>query len=299
MTWKYPWAISGVDEIGLDVARVLAFTATGGAEGIVAPTDLKVTQLSTAGTSVQIAKGAFSCLNKYSTGVSESYIGYNDGTVTAPIASTSGSSRYDMVYAHITDPGQPNNPVTATQVQTRVIQGVPSTATKLSDVSGYSNVAGYALARILIPANTSAITNAMITDLRTILQPKQQSAIKVYNTPNSGSDTTVTTTMAGFPSPASWNIPIPVWANRMTVVCLYIRAALSTRLKLVKPLIALWPKGMASLNKSSTTPDHYVRKLACMATFSRQRPSFFRHAHIRARTPNFSTRSMQPIIVDC
>ncbi len=218
MAWQIPWVISGVTEIPLDVARVMAYSATGGQEGVIGSTDLQVKQVATPTTSVTVGGGAFVCLNRYQSGTPQSYIGYNLGNITVPIVSAGATPRTDLVYAHIVDPGQTGGGSTAGPVETRVIQGVTSTVTQLNQVPGYANTAGLALARIAVPASGASITQAMITDLRALSQTKQADVVQVAAFASGSTERVVTSSWGAFPSEASWSVSVPAWATRMAVV---------------------------------------------------------------------------------
>ena len=213
MTWQYPWVISGVTETPLDVARVLAYAATGGNEGVVGPADLQVKALGVPGASVNVLPGAAVCLNRFSLGSSQSYVANNVGNDNIAIGATGGGQRVDMVYVAIIDPGQPGNPTTASVAQTRVIQNVSPSAKKLSDVPGYTNVSGLALALITIPASTATITDAMITDLRYLVTSKSDRDV-YFRTPTSTTTTSTTTTNVWTQFPlASQIVTVPTWAT--------------------------------------------------------------------------------------
>ena len=183
MTWDLPWVASGSSEIPLDVARAFTYAATDGLSGIIGQpfsNVLKVTQTSTPSGSVQTAAGAFVAVSKFAGAVNESYVGRNDGTISTSVPSTTASSRSDLVYAHITDPGQAGQPATASVVETRVITGVPSNTTSLNSVSGYETQSGLALARIDRPSGTSTVTQAQIVDLRVSALPSQIGDLKAF-----------------------------------------------------------------------------------------------------------------------
>lgn len=222
MTWQVPWIISGVDEISLETARVLAYVATGGNEGIVDPDDLKVTALSTPGASVNIAGGAFVANNRFVAGSSESYIGRNTSTVNLAVSGTSASPRSDLIYAHIVDPGQPGQPGTPGPVETRVVTNVASTVTSISQVGSLSGQAGYALARIDRPGSTSTVQNSHIVDLRRMASTLTLPAAYQYRTDlgAGGVGTALTAnspTFSNFPPNASWQVYVPAWSNKLTV----------------------------------------------------------------------------------
>lgn len=222
MTWQIPWIIAGVDEISLETARVLAYVATNGNEGIVDPDDLKVTALSTPGASVNIASGAFVANNRFVPGSSESYIGRNTSTVNLAVSGTSGSARSDLVYAHIIDPGQAGQPATASPVETRVVTNVASNVTSISQVGSLAGQAGYALARIDRPSSTSTVQNSHIVDLRRMVSTLTVTGVIQARTDLGvgGVGTALTAnspTFSNFPPVSSWTIFVPTWANRLAV----------------------------------------------------------------------------------
>lgn len=175
MTWEIPWVIAGVDEVPLAVARTMAYVTTAGREGVVASSHLQVTQTSTPSGSIQVATGVLVANNKFNNAAFESYVGRNySTTVTTSVPATGGTSRTDLIYAHITDPGQsghyPTEPTVAAPIETRVITNVSPTITRLQDHPGYEKQSGLALARITRPANTTTVQTSHITDLRVLLE---------------------------------------------------------------------------------------------------------------------------------
>lgn len=219
MTWQTPWVISGVSEIPLEVARVLAYVATGGGEGVVSSTDLEIRQMTIAGTSIVTKGGAMACRSRFAGQSNQSYIGQNIGDETTAVpANTGTSTRYDLVYAHVTDPGMPGQPTTALPVQTRIIQGVTNATTSLSQVAGYETVTGLVLARLAIPGSTSTIQQSMITDLRQLVSSRRQTEVRMSQVASGVNAAKAPATYGTFPGGASWSIPVPTWATRMAVI---------------------------------------------------------------------------------
>lgn len=175
MTWEYPWVIAGVTEVPLATARTMAYVTTSGREGVIGTDHLKVTQTTTPSGSIQVAVGVFVANNKFNNASFESYVGRNaSNSVTTSVPATGGTSRTDLIYAHITDPGQsghyPTEPTVAATVETRVITNVSPTITRVQDHPGYEKQSGLALARITRPANTTTVQTAHITDLRVLIE---------------------------------------------------------------------------------------------------------------------------------
>ena len=222
MSWdSVPWFIGGGALHSPEVARLLAFSATSGAEGVVAPTDLKVTALGTPGGSVNVAIGAALVLNRSTGGAQQTYIGRNPSQDTVAIAPTAGAWRYDLIVARVEDPFMvgtpwvdPTDVTVGPYVFTRVISNVGSTVTTVAELGlGYSAVA---LARIAVPPSTAAITAGMITDLRTLVNPRSQRVV-LMGQPSAQADLT-SATIVNFPATYTPTVAIPKWATRATVI---------------------------------------------------------------------------------
>lgn len=222
MAWdSVPWFVGGGAEHSPEVARLLAYAATNGAEGLVSTGDLKVRELSTPGSSVRVAPGAALILNRASGGDLQTYVARMKTEETIAIAATgSGSGRSDLVVARIEDPWlagepwqDPVNPKVGPYVFTRVISNVPSGTTKVTDLGlGYSAIP---LARIDLPASTSTITSGMITDLRKLANPREHRELLV-----SSISSTVTANASSW---TDWNayvpsVYVPEWATYMNIV---------------------------------------------------------------------------------
>lgn len=220
MTWDpAAWFIGGGAEVSEEMARTMLYAATGGAEGIVNPADLKVTALSTPGASVQALPGAALAVSREAGGAQQSYAARNPTADVVPVSATSSAGgRADMVVAMIEDPfvggdsyTEPADPTQGRYVYTRVIPNVPATARRVRDVPALAGKTAIALARINIPASTATITNAMITDLREVAVPRTDRSLLVAV--GTGGDLT-SSTEGVWPTNA-FNIPVPIWATRL------------------------------------------------------------------------------------
>lgn len=167
-----PWGVGGGAAHSADVARNLAYVATEGSSGVTRPNDMKVSALTTPAGFVRVGEGAAVIRGSYSNQKNQSYTSMNDGDVNVAIPSTSGTARADMLVLRIDDPQYggsiPPNVASGPYAKYAVISNVGSTATDVPAGIGYPAIP---LARINVPVNTSAITNAMITDLRKIANP--------------------------------------------------------------------------------------------------------------------------------
>lgn len=238
MSWdSVPWFIGGGAQHSPEVARLLAFAATSGAEGIVAVGDLKVSALSVPGGSVHVADGAALVLNRAAGGTSQTYVARLPSEDTATIAPTGGSARSDLIVAQIEDPfmagepwQDPVDPTVGPYVFTRVISNVPAGTTSLQAVSGYSGRSALVLARIDIPANTGTITAAMITDLRKLAQPREHREVFMGGVSAASTITASSSAITDWPV-YTVQVYVPTWATRvdlMTTVTSFQVSAVKT-----------------------------------------------------------------------
>jgi hypothetical protein len=186
-----------------------------GNQGVTTGLDMKVSALSTPGAGVQISDGSAVIAGVVST-VQGYYNAYNIGTDTVDVSATGGVSRSDMLVLRVEDPEYEGtrDPATDPIVFFEVIPNVSSSATTVP--SGYSAIP---LARIDIPASTATITNAMITDLRKVANPRRERTLYQHFYPGPLVEKTGTsTTYTAFPTSANWSIAVPVWANRVKIV---------------------------------------------------------------------------------
>lgn len=219
-----PWFVGGGAEHSPEVARTLAYAATGGKQGIISPGDLKVTATSVPGSTVQVSVGSAVIPSRNPTGRNQSYIARMNTADTVSIAATTSSGgRSDLVVIQIEDPWvsgepwqDPADPTVGPYVFTRVISNVPAGTTDLNQVSGYSGRTAITLARIDIPASTGTITSAMIKDMRDLANPRTARQI----VKGSIDGTRVTLSAANWqqwPIKPITGIQIPSWATHAVV----------------------------------------------------------------------------------
>lgn len=191
--------------------RMLVRDLARGAEGITEGDDLRVTQLSTPGSGVQIGDGSGVVRGRAAT-YQGSYAVCNIGTDTVGVASNGGGgTRYDLVVLRVEDPEVGDgtlDPVTDEINYFQVIPNVTSTTTSAPD--GRTCIP---LARLAIPASTSTITNAMITDVRRVANPRRESRLLTQAPAGASANITGSTLVYSYFSTASgWNIAVPTWA---------------------------------------------------------------------------------------
>ncbi len=223
MTWAQGlYAVDGNPLPGT-LWRLQLASATRSAQGVVGQADLYVKQTATASNQVRASNGA--CVIAGAEAAWQgSYFGYNIGDDLISIAATGGAARSDMIVAKVEDPtvaggGWSHSPLTDPLVYTRVISGV--TAGSVAPPAGISAIP---LARIDVPASTSVITQAMITDLRYMLNARRDRTLLAgvltggpYNLTNA------TSTWITWPTPAAFSVAVPAWAVSARVVCQWVQ----------------------------------------------------------------------------
>lgn len=230
MTWMQPWAIGGGPAIPPEVMRQVTFSNPNKSEGILNVGDLRVRATTTASSSILVGSGGAAILNRSAGGTGQSYIARNNGDDIEDVPATSGTSRSDLVVARIVDPQyspwtKPSNPLTATYIETFIVQNVPSTTTKLRQLNGGAGL-GYSailLARIDRPANQSVISQAQIVDLREVAAPRRQRFLLVKNL--SAAENLVAIGVDGQQWPSypslNWTVDVPDWATRVRIVAMF------------------------------------------------------------------------------
>lgn len=218
MTWDpTPWFVGGGATHSPEVARMLAYAATGGAEGIAEPADLKVLALAVPGGKVRALPGASLIRNRAAGFAQQSYAGRNPTEDVVDISpTTSAGGRSDLIVARVEDSsigGQgwqpPADPTKGPYVFTRVVPNVPAGTTRLQDINAYSGHSAITLARVDIPASTATITQGMIVDLRKIARPRSQ---RFYDVDGATGGILTNTQQVRWPNNTR-DIDIPEWAT--------------------------------------------------------------------------------------
>lgn len=220
-----PWAVGGAEH-SVDVGRQVSYNAADGNEGVVGGTDCEVRALDVAGTAVRVLPGAFNVLNRTPGYSAQMYMGRAIGETVVDVAATgTGEGRSDLVVVEIMDPnlsGSPYQPPVdlafGPYVRARVISGVdPSTETVVELGQGLNAIP---LARLDVPASTGTITQAMITDLRTVARPHSLRDIYTYalTADEVENQTAVSASGEYWPNLARWDIRVPQWATRAKIV---------------------------------------------------------------------------------
>jgi hypothetical protein len=200
-----PWFIGGGAEHSPAVARMLAYSATGGTNGVASWPDLRVTALNIPGTSVTVSPGGAIMLNKYPGGGQQTYIARNMSSTDVAVPATgsqSGATRYVILRV--------DDPEFGAQLPANVVEG-PYNRFAVVDSITNLNYPHVVLARITMPAATGTVTNAMITDLRAVANPRSKREISVGYSTNADLPNTSYVQWPNYTA----NIFIPEWATRV------------------------------------------------------------------------------------
>lgn len=212
------WAVTG-SKFAAEAARAETFKNTNGQRGVTLPTDLKVTALPTPGAFVRVSPGAASLPAGYAAAPGQSYSVTKTSIEDVPVAATgSGGAVTKYLLLRLTDP-QYEGSVPADPVNYNYSSYV--WVTSLTGLA-YPYVV---LAKIVQPASTATITNAMITDMRKLARPRTHRWM-YCTVPADGNLTTMAPAFQTWP-PTVPNIEIPEWANYVTAVIRVHGAALA------------------------------------------------------------------------
>lgn len=225
MSFVPAYAVDGgrVDAAAL---RRQAWSSTNGASGVTKPLDLKVSAYTVPGAGVNIRTGGGVVESTYATaGACESYEFANTATTQLAVPGGLPSQTTYYVIARIDDwhfnqTPEPADPLTYNYVRPDVV-----TSAALASVSDPY----ITLAKIVLPANTAAITNAMITDLRNVANPRTKDIVIPAPAVSSDVDQVLNSAAVTgeiFPAAriAMQTVDVPAWATRIqimaTAVCI-------------------------------------------------------------------------------
>ncbi len=216
-----PWfiGIEGVEH-SAEVARSLAYAATGGHNGVVSGDDFQVIPYSTPGGGVRILPGIGSLVNNYVPNSQQSYIARKGSVSYLTIdPTTSSGPRSDLVIATVRDPqlaayADWNNGIKNSYEYFRfsVIKGV-GTETYRTFNNTYP---GIALARIDIPASTGTITSAMIKDMRLMTSALTDQQVDIIQ-PTGNELNMAVSEYQNYPRYVTVGLDVPVWCRRIIV----------------------------------------------------------------------------------
>jgi hypothetical protein len=225
---KAAWAVDGA-LLNSALARSSTYATSSGAQGVTQGADLKVTQLGTPGPGLQIAAGTALVLNRYQTTPSQTYVVSNAAahTVTSGEMPASNPSARSYVLAVVVgDPefSQSGHPfMLASDPPSGQAAGFTYVRPVMISVSsGATTVPGnfpaLPLARIDIPANTTTVTQAMITDLRQLVGRRTYTDMGSVVGPANDPVNSTGATWERMPAATIVDVVVPTWATEMRVI---------------------------------------------------------------------------------
>lgn len=149
------------------IYRQLVRGLTNSASGVVGSSALAVTEKSgTADMSVDVAAGG-ALIPSTRSAHQGSYYAYNDGVLNVPItASHPTNDRIDRILIQVRDSAQ-DVALTQDDMTILVVEGTPASVPVLPSITVDDWIE---LARVLVPAAATSITNAEITDVRQVME---------------------------------------------------------------------------------------------------------------------------------
>lgn len=200
-----------------EVARLGVRAMTGNAEGVVEATTLKATANGSTPNLVTLAGGAGALVRGRDNVYQGTYFLGTTGatTVAVPTNNTSGTVRY-MVMARVQDPLYDPTSTKTPDVDAAYAHIETCAAGATTVPPAYSAIP---ICRIDLPAGASVVTQAMITDLRFLAQPRRQR--QLYTLFPSASDAVAQINIWGTWPGASivTGVVIPPWAGHAIVIC--------------------------------------------------------------------------------
>lgn len=240
-----PWFVGNGAEHSPEVARALAYSSTGGRRGVISPGDLKVTALPTPGNKVRVAPGAGVMPSTFAGVTNQSYIGRNATATDVDVPATSASAATRYLIMRVDDPqyagAAPVDPASGPYIRLVWVNSV----TNLD----YPFVA---LARLAQPANTATITNAMLTNLRVLVNPERLSDT-IMGTPTVG--LSMTTSVGDFYPDFRPSIAVPEWAGEVSIVATIASIAAIEGNTYGEMAATLGPKGATQFRTANTNYD--------------------------------------------
>lgn len=220
-----PWAIGGDAEHGPEVARQLAYLATGGKQGVGGASDLKVVPLDVPGAGVKVLSGIGSILNRVASKEAYSIRNAEADAESVKIGATGSSGgRSDLVIARVDNPyvdsnaQDPADPVHGPYNRFDVVAGVPAGTKSLQELDQYKGLSAIELARIDLNASDGTVTAAKIVDLRQVANPGRER--QTYQQAMMNFSTLTSSTDVPFPATSNTSWPtalVPAFATQAVV----------------------------------------------------------------------------------
>ena len=218
------WTVTG-SKTPANIARMVAYAATSGGNGVGGLGHLRVTATAVPSAQVTILPGIAVMRSRYPGASLETYIDYNDGAFSWPIAPTGSSGgRTDYLVIRVHDPAflgepAPADPLVGPYTALEVLTTDPRVAPP--------SFPFVLLAKITIPKSTGTITPDMIdtgASVREMANPRSKAFARMWNGRQDGATTnkqyelTSTTGQLWLPTAVTGNVlrvEIPEWAGQL------------------------------------------------------------------------------------
>lgn len=234
---RVPWYVDAMARHQGPTMRLLAYMALAGREGVLASDHLQIRALTTPAGKIRAAPGGWGVNNAAPGGQFEAYCDKLPEELTVDVNPTTSAARTDLVVLRVLNPygGEAGVPMPVDDENgpywdVVVLHGV---APNITSVKAHDpTMSAITLARIQRPANTGIVTQAHITDLRSLVDlsgeriiiyapssptpPPIAQEVFTESTPCQQATTVPSTQTGGFvpfPTNADWDyIPVPSWA---------------------------------------------------------------------------------------
>ncbi len=192
--------------------RLMIRDLTRGRQGIAEAGDLKVRPLETPGAGVRVGDG--SALIHGVRPWQGAYTQTNIGDAVVDVPPTGPFARTDLLVLRVEDPEYEGkrDPRQEDIGYFHLVKGVDQDATVLREMTAIP------LARITLPRNTAAVTADMITDLRRLANPRTERTLHTVHPTDTEKVPAQHGQWANWPKEAAWDLDIPVWATKATIV---------------------------------------------------------------------------------
>lgn len=187
-----------------EMLRRLAYAATKGETAVLLPTDLKVSAQTVPDDSVVINAGSAVIVSGFANAGAQTYVVANDAAVSVDVTTAAGTWHVYLIIRDPQYPGQTIPPDPLNDDYTDIL--VSATAP--------TNMPYMHLATIANPSGAAAITNAMITDTRTLARPRSESG-EVMLFP--ASDVNMSKTAYTSWPLSGFAVTVPPWATGIRV----------------------------------------------------------------------------------
>lgn len=183
-------------------------------EGIASLADLKVIATGSAAQGVKVLSGSAFILGRESPDQGAYHVVNTYGGHFVVVPATGGAARTDTLALQIVDPDYGGAATPDTDAARFVLL---SGQADIPRVGGIPSASMIPLARITIPAGTSVVTDAMITDLRFLANARRLRSL-LFAYPTGASTNAAQDAWEDWPNAASWQVAIPIYASRLLVV---------------------------------------------------------------------------------